>query len=74
VGKAVERNRAKRLMRALFLLYLDRIEPGEYVWVAKPALLEQDFARLDETARYALRRCGVLNGPSGKSKETSDAS
>jgi len=60
VGKAVARNRAKRLLRAQFLLFVDRLEPGEYVWVAKPELLEKPFTSLTETVDHALHRIGAL--------------
>jgi ribonuclease P protein component len=56
VGKAVQRNRAKRLLRALMLARHDRLVAGEYVLVAKAAILDQSFDELLREFDRALRR------------------
>jgi len=61
VGKAVQRNRAKRRMRALFLSTASRVLPGSYILVAKAALLESDFSKLEEHWRTALQRSRALD-------------
>jgi ribonuclease P protein component len=58
VGKAVERNRAKRRMRAAAGAVLpDAAEPGfDYVVVARPAILTCPFDRLLDDLTVAFRR------------------
>ncbi len=56
VGKAVQRNRAKRLLRALFTPYATKLRNGEYVFVAKPKILEQDFSLLQKRIDNILRK------------------
>ncbi|WP_345741171.1 ribonuclease P protein component [Nitrosophilus kaiyonis] len=46
IGNAVKRNRAKRRLRALFLLYSDKIPTGTYIFVAKKDILDADFKKL----------------------------
>jgi ribonuclease P protein component len=61
VGKAVQRNRAKRLLRALMLERIDRLASGEYVLVAKPPILDQPYAVLLDEFDRALQRTGALS-------------
>ncbi|CUV66557.1 Ribonuclease P protein component (fragment) [Sulfurovum sp. enrichment culture clone C5] len=56
VGKAVQRNRAKRLMRALFIKNADLIKSGNYVFVAKPDILSESFLNLSEVFDNILKR------------------
>jgi ribonuclease P protein component len=56
VGNAVRRNRAKRLLRALFIETLPRLGTGTYILVAKPPILEADFATLRSGWHKALDR------------------
>ncbi len=60
VGNAVKRNRAKRLMRALFLEFIDQLATGSYVLVAKPKILGDGFDTLRDAFGYALKRSGSL--------------
>ncbi len=62
VGKAVRRNRARRLMRESVRLLLDKIEPGwDCVFIARPAIVGKTFAEVDAECRRVLRRAGLLN-------------
>ncbi|BAF69991.1 ribonuclease P protein component [Nitratiruptor sp. SB155-2] len=56
VGKAVQRNRAKRVLKALFIQYFDQLPIGRYVFVAKPKLLGADFKRIDQEMTKILER------------------
>jgi len=57
VGNAVHRNRAKRLLRALFIETIDQLENGAYVLVAKPALLSQRYSEVRKAYLHALKKC-----------------
>jgi len=46
VGKAVARNRAKRLLRALLLPFTNDLKSGHFVFVAKPKILEAKFGEI----------------------------
>jgi ribonuclease P protein component len=60
VGNAVKRNRAKRLLRALFLTQINSLPPGHYVFVAKQALVaHEDFSEITHTFVLALKRAGA---------------
>ncbi len=54
IGNATKRNRAKRLLRAVFIKNIDTLKFGEFVLVAKAPLLERDFTQLEESYLYAL--------------------
>jgi len=56
VGKSVERNRAKRRLRALFVEYVEELEVGGYIFVAKPSILGSEFAQLRRHFEGILRR------------------
>ncbi|MDD5405907.1 MAG: ribonuclease P protein component [Sulfurovaceae bacterium] len=60
VGNAVNRNRAKRLLRALFIVNLPHLKQGDYVLVAKPALLKETFEVLSKTFDNTLKRCSLI--------------
>lgn len=60
VGKAVQRNRAKRLLKALFIAYADSLRGGSYVFVAKPSLLEAKFEHLYHLFGQTLKRAHAL--------------
>ncbi len=60
VGNAVQRNRAKRLMRALFIEKIDSILCGSYVFVAKPLLLKKNYLELKKTYLFTLKKCSLL--------------
>jgi len=60
LGNAVARNRAKRLLRANFISLCDNIEQGSYIFVAKKAILDEDFTKIHKTFKYALKKVSVL--------------
>ncbi|MBN2721268.1 MAG: ribonuclease P protein component [Sulfurovaceae bacterium] len=60
VGNAVHRNRAKRLLRALFIANLPHLKKGDYVLVAKPALLKETFEVLSKTFDNTLKRSSLI--------------
>ncbi|MBD3843703.1 MAG: ribonuclease P protein component, partial [Campylobacterales bacterium] len=59
VGKAVQRNRAKRLLRALFIKNADMIKMGNYVFVAKPDMLNESFLSLSEVFDNTLKQTSL---------------
>ena len=60
MGNAVQRNRAKRLLRAHFRESIDLLAEGSYVLVAKPALLTESYLKTHKAYLYALRKCTAL--------------
>jgi len=60
VGGAVQRNRAKRLLRARFIAVSDRLAEGSYIFVAKAPLLKADPLELQKAWQTALKRSGTL--------------
>ena len=62
IGKAVVRNRARRLMYESFRLYEEQIKKGYYmVLVARSDILKADFENICKTMEKALRKSGLLN-------------
>ncbi len=60
-GKAVERNRARRLMREAVRLRLPSIRPGwDLVWIARPAILEASSGDVGRDVDELLRRSNLL--------------
>jgi ribonuclease P protein component len=61
LGKAVERNRARRRMQEAVRLAWDLIEPGwDIVWVARPPLGVAEFLDIQDACIRLLRRARVL--------------
>lgn len=61
VGKAVQRNRAKRLLRQAIQPYLTLIPPGwDILLIARQPLAEASFQRAQEALAALLRRSRVL--------------
>jgi len=59
VGKAVTRNRVKRLLREI--LRLTPVEPGwDIVFIARPVAATADYASLKQSLRGLLSRAGLL--------------
>lgn len=69
VGKAVRRNRAKRLLREAVRRLLDRL-PGDVdlVWIARPGLAEARGRDVEAWVERLLRREGLLDGGGGSAE------
>lgn len=67
LGKAVVRNRARRLMREATRLRVEKIAPGwDVVLIAREPLLKADFRHIGEALEQLLRRAHLWReaGPS----------
>jgi len=61
VGKAVVRNRARRLMREAIRRHRDRIPGGwDVVLIARRPMREADFATVERAVEQLLRRAHLL--------------
>lgn len=60
VGKAVARNRAKRLLRALFFRFENRLESGKYILVAKNEITLHPFLTLEKNLKWGLSNIRCL--------------
>lgn len=61
IGKAVERNRARRRMREAVRLVWDLVAPGwDLVWIARPGINEAEFTELQDACARLLRRARLL--------------
>lgn len=61
VGKAVVRNRARRLMRESARLQISQIQPGwDIVFIARSALARATFWQVDASCRKLLGQAGLL--------------
>ncbi|NMC83006.1 MAG: ribonuclease P protein component [Armatimonadetes bacterium] len=56
VGNAVKRNLVKRRLRSAVLNAWDQLPEADMALIAKPALVEVDFATVEETLRGLSRR------------------
>ena len=71
VGKAVRRNRARRLIREAVRLRLPSIRPGwDLVWVARPSIVEADYATVSKVVDDLLARSRVLSEQPSTDAET----
>ena len=62
VGGAVQRNRARRRMRAALHHYLSSIQPGwDILLIARPAILETPWEQLLRALRQVLQRAEILD-------------
>jgi len=59
VGKAVARNRAKRLLRASLREHFNELSQGSFVLVAKAPLLTHSYKEIQEELLGALQRVGA---------------
>lgn len=61
VGKAVVRNRVRRLLREAVRHHLDEIQPGwDCVWIARPQLPHASFAEVDTAVLLLLTRAKLI--------------
>ena len=61
VGNAVDRNRAKRRLRALLDHYLSTIRPGwDIIIVARQPIVKAPFNLIQEVLELQFKRSGVL--------------
>ena len=60
VGNAVQRNRAKRRMRACITPMIGNLKGGcNLIVIAKPEVLNAPFPELQQQMEALLKRCGV---------------
>jgi ribonuclease P protein component len=61
IGKAVERNRARRRIREAVRNLWDLVQPGwDLIWIARPGINEVSFAELQDACARLLRRARLL--------------
>lgn len=56
IGKAVTRNRVKRRLREAFTPEIPRVKSGLYVFIAREASVQADYASLVRSMQYLLKR------------------
>lgn len=62
VGKAVVRNRVKRLFRECYRSFEDRLPSGyDFVFVAKPNAAEKSLEQLERDLGYVLKKSDLLD-------------
>ena len=75
VGNAVQRNRAKRLLRESVRLRFKTIKPGwDMVFIARPAIVKQPFQQVDAACERLLKKAHMLTPPVTASPEMNELS
>ncbi len=65
VGKAVRRNRAKRLLRAAMAAFIPDLPPGwDLILIARPSILQTPFQEIRQAIAEVLGRAR-LHSPHG---------
>ena len=67
-GKAVERNKAKRIARSFFLKYLNFIHNIDFVIVIKPSPKKTNYDELENEAKFLLDLIDKKKSKEGKSE------
>ena len=62
-GTAVERNRARRRLRAVFGEQADRLTPGRYLVGARGSISKATYRRARSQLLQMLESAGALRGP-----------
>lgn len=64
IGGAVERNRARRLLRESFRQHQHEFtQPVEIILIARNSIAGKNFAEVEKDYLTALKRAGLLNQP-----------
>ncbi len=54
------RNKARRLIKAIFLRLYEQLESGEYVFIIKKELFELSFCELEKNIKWSLKKLGAI--------------
>lgn len=54
------RNKAKRLIKAVFIKLYEQLEKGEYIFIIKKELFELSFCELEKNIKWSLKKLGAI--------------
>jgi len=60
VGKAIFRNRAKRVLKAHFIDFCDNLESGRYIFVAKSPILGSNYKLVSQNFLKIYKKLKLL--------------
>jgi len=60
IGKAVRRNRVRRIFREDFRLLQHEVKPGKYIFVARSGAAETEHEKLTREMRYLLHKADLF--------------
>lgn len=60
IGKAVRRNRVRRIMREDWRILRPELKPGKYIFVARTGSAETPHERLTAEMRYLLHKADLF--------------